>query len=252
LASPHLPDDLPSPDESHRSTKTHLPSIPQGKELIIPVNGPPCYIRQTEIVVADLSSLTTSNYSHDLPDSNSLEIKEQITMVVESTKGPSGSPKHSHAAKAISNDKTLSTTAFLTSSESSSCSNTTTTATNSPSSLKVVPKPIKGRQRCLSESVATPVVHHKTNISPKSHKFFGRLRLFSLSGDRSRSSNSTTEAMDESGSTPISPGFELTPPHLMPKAKNCTSQRLEFSGKPILNNSKFLPKQRPRRSCLSV
>ncbi|KAM3174501.1 hypothetical protein ACTXT7_010401, partial [Hymenolepis weldensis] len=49
LASPHLPDDSPIPEESHRSTKTHLPSIPQGKELIIPVNGPPCYIRPTEI-----------------------------------------------------------------------------------------------------------------------------------------------------------------------------------------------------------
>nr|CUU99727.1 hypothetical transcript [Hymenolepis microstoma] len=182
LTSPHLPDDLPSPEESHRSTKAHLPSIPQGKELIIPVNGPPCHIRQTEIVVADLTSLTTSNYTHDLPNSCSLEIKEQITMVVESSKGSSGSPKRSSAARTISNDKAPSSTTFSTSSESSSCSNTTTTATNSPSSSKVVSKPIKSRQRCLSESVTTPVVHHKTNISPKSHKFFGRLRLFSLSG----------------------------------------------------------------------
>nr|CUU99728.1 hypothetical transcript [Hymenolepis microstoma] len=65
--------------------------------------------------------------------------------------------------------------------------------------------------------------------------------------DRSRSSNSTTEPMDESGSTPLSPGCELTPPHLIPKAKNLASQRLEFSGKPILNNNKYLLKQRPRR-----
>ncbi|VUZ39773.1 unnamed protein product [Hymenolepis diminuta] len=53
--------------------------------------------------------------------------------------------------------------------------------------------------------------------------------------------------MEESGSTSLSPGYELSPPHLIPKAKNFTSQRLEFSGKPILNNSKYLPKQRLRR-----
>ncbi|VUZ39771.1 unnamed protein product, partial [Hymenolepis diminuta] len=196
LASPHLPDDLPIPEESHRSTKTHLPSIPQGKELIIPVNGPPCYIRPTEIVVADLSSRNMGNCSHELSSSSSVEIKEQITEIAESTKRLSGSPKCSPVtggghkqveARAIITDKTLSVTMFSTSSESSNGSNATATTTNSSLSSKVVLKSVKDRQRCLSESVAAPstqtaVFQQKTNISPKSHKFFGRLRLFSLSG----------------------------------------------------------------------
>lgn len=50
LASPHLPvDDLTSLDEGHRTTNHPLPSIPQGKELIIPVNGPPCHLRPTDV-----------------------------------------------------------------------------------------------------------------------------------------------------------------------------------------------------------
>ncbi|KAM3174504.1 hypothetical protein ACTXT7_010404 [Hymenolepis weldensis] len=85
--------------------------------------------------------------------------------------------------------------------------------------------------RCVSNRTSTP--HYFQDCGP--------------SVDRPRSSNSTTEAMDESGSTSLSPGYELSPPHLIPKAKNFASQRLEFSGKPILNNSKYLPKQRLRR-----
>ncbi|VDM32935.1 unnamed protein product [Hydatigera taeniaeformis] len=58
--------------------------------------------------------------------------------------------------------------------------------------------------------------------------------------------NSTLESMEESTSTSLSPGDELSPPHLLPKAKNFASSRLEFSGKPILTG-KHLSKQRSRR-----
>lgn len=52
--------------------------------------------------------------------------------------------------------------------------------------------------------------------------------------------------MEESTSTSLSPGDELSPPHLLPKAKNFASSRLEFTGKPILTG-KHLSKQRSRR-----
>ncbi|KAL5969723.1 5'-AMP-activated protein kinase subunit gamma-2, partial [Taenia solium] len=64
--------------------------------------------------------------------------------------------------------------------------------------------------------------------------------------DRPKSINSTLESMEEPTSTPLSPGDELSPPHLLPKAKNFVSSRLEFSGKPILTG-KHLSKQRSRR-----
>ncbi|KAM3174503.1 hypothetical protein ACTXT7_010403 [Hymenolepis weldensis] len=162
-------------------------------------------------VVTDLSSRNMGKCSYELSSSSSVEIKEQITDIVESTKRLSGSPKRSPVtggghkqvevqikyilsfktfsfeARAIITDKTLSVTMFSTPSESSNGSNATATTTNSSLSSKVVLKSVKDRQRCLSESVAapstqTPAVQQKTNISPKSHKFFGRLRLFSLSG----------------------------------------------------------------------
>ncbi|VDK37999.1 unnamed protein product [Taenia asiatica] len=68
--------------------------------------------------------------------------------------------------------------------------------------------------------------------------------------DRPKSINSTLESMEEPTSTSLSPGDELSPPHLLPKAKNFASSRLEFSGKPILTG-KHLSKQRSRRIWLN-
>ena len=52
--------------------------------------------------------------------------------------------------------------------------------------------------------------------------------------------------MDDSSTNFLLRGDELSPPHLLPKAKNVTSSRLEFSGKPILAG-RHPNKQRMRR-----
>ncbi|KAM7534672.1 hypothetical protein Aperf_G00000105204 [Anoplocephala perfoliata] len=219
-------DDLTSSDEGHRATNHPLPSIPQGKELIIPVNGPPYHLPtevfagtvESEFFSQKISSCTTEVCG------TAIEVEEQITAVMEANKKLSVSPKRLLVVPASPKEMT-SSAIYSTSSESSGGS-TATTTTSSSSSSKVVPALDAARQQCKINWVFP--------LPPK--------RVM----DRPRSNSSTAEAMDESASTPLSPGDELSPPHLLPKAKNLASQHLEFSGKPILNN-KCLPKQRLRR-----
>ncbi|KAH9279710.1 hypothetical protein ECG_07633 [Echinococcus granulosus] len=257
LSGPHLsPDDSVTPDEGYRTANHHLPSIPQGKELIIPVNAPPCYLHTTDVdattVFTEFCARQTARLgSSGEAFSTTVEVKEQLITVRETKRRPSCSSKGSVTT---STDASEATSMDLSNSSSSSSSSTATTITTTPTTTSSSAKSAASstKQRCLSEvspqptSTANPTVLQRFNFSPKPHGFFGRLRLFSHNSDRPKSINSTLESMEESTSTSLSPGYELSPPHLLPKTKNFVSSRLEFTGKPILTG-KHLSKQRSRR-----
>nr|CDS24817.1 Pfam-B_11841 domain containing protein [Echinococcus granulosus] len=190
LSGPHLsPDDSVTPDEGYRTANHHLPSIPQGKELIIPVNAPPCYLHTTDVdattVFTEFCARQTARLgSSGEAFSTTVEVKEQLITVRETKRRPSCSSKGSVTT---STDASEATSMDLSNSSSSSSSSTATTITTTPTTTSSSAKSAASstKQRCLSEvspqptSTANPTVLQRFNFSPKPHGFFGRLRLFS-------------------------------------------------------------------------
>uniref|UniRef100_A0A915EY45 Uncharacterized protein n=1 Tax=Echinococcus canadensis TaxID=519352 RepID=A0A915EY45_9CEST len=190
LSGPHLSlDDFVTPDEGYRTANHHLPSIPQGKELIIPVNAPPCYLHTTDVdattVFTEFCARQTARLgSSGEAFSTTVEVKEQLITVRETKRRPSCSSKGSVTT---STDASEATSMDLSNSSSSSSSSTATTITTTPTTTSSSAKSAASstKQRCLSEvspqptSTANPTVLQRFNFSPKPHGFFGRLRLFS-------------------------------------------------------------------------
>ncbi|KAL5969724.1 hypothetical protein TSMEX_002543 [Taenia solium] len=190
LSSPQLPpDEFITPDECYRTASHYLPSIPQGKELIIPVNAPPCCFRTTDVtactVFAEFCARQTARLiSSSETFSTEVEVKEQPITARERKKRPSYSPGR-HATTSI--DASEMPSMNLSNSSSNSSSSTATTATTTPITTSSSAKSgaSSTKQRCLSEVspqptiTANPTALQRFNFSPKPHGFFGRLRLFS-------------------------------------------------------------------------
>ncbi|VDD74563.1 unnamed protein product [Mesocestoides corti] len=194
--SPGPPRSSVATDDAHQPPP--LPSIPQGRELIIPVNGPPCCIQSIEAfsesttnVFSDFARRQAAKIDNDAFGGSveviTTRIRERITIVMEQQEAPTSRPSRSSAnradAFAMDNRKREATSRSSASSSTSSSSATTSTTTSSkrPSLSEAVTPPDSGVGSSARSPENLPPASTRNPPSLKPPGFFGRLRLFSLS-----------------------------------------------------------------------